>query len=329
MKHKFLHHFNGRRTGRQSACRASTLFLTIILFTSNPCTAQSGPKSSPRSAKQHSEVTLKSVSFHSASLDREMHYVVLLPVGYNTSEQRYPVLFLLHGLYGDDQNWSTRTNLAKYAKNLHLIIAMPDAGNSWYVNSATNPAEKYEDYIIKDFLEEIDTRYRTIREGYARAIAGLSMGGYAAVKFSLKYPHLFAYAGGISAALDAPADLDETHPEFRDNLRKAFGEPGNPVRSENDVYVLLLHAEIKALPYFYLDCGSDDSFLDANRKFVFSLRQRKAPYEFHELQGGHTWEYWDAAIDRFLIRLARSNFAHGAMLAGAAWTKEHRPFRAS
>jgi putative tributyrin esterase len=329
MKHKFLPHLYRLRTGLQSACRASALSVTIIVFTSNPCTAQNDPKASPRSAKQHSDVTLMSVSFRSASLNREMQYVVLLPVGYDTSEQRYPVLFLLHGLYGDDKNWSTRTNLAKYTRNLHLIIAMPDAGNSWYMNSAMNPTEKYEDYIIRDFIVEIDTHYRTIREGYARAIAGLSMGGYAAVKFALKYPSLFAFAGGISAALDAPTDLDETHPEFRDNLRKAFGEAGNPVRSQNDVFLLLLHADIKALPYFYLDCGADDSFLDVNRKFVFSLRQLKTRYEFHELQGGHTWDYWDAAIDRFLIALAKSNFAHGAMLAGAALTKEHRPLRAS
>jgi S-formylglutathione hydrolase FrmB len=242
-----------------------------------------------------------------------MHYVILLPAGYDASEQRYPVLFLLHGLYGDGQNWSTRTNLVKYTRNLHLIIAMPDAGNSWYVNSATEPAEEYEDYIVKDFIEEIDMHYRTIREGYARAIAGLSMGGYAAVKFSLKYPNLFAYAGGISAALHAPEDLDETHPEFRESLRKAFGEAGNPVRAQNDVFVLLSSPDMRNLPYFYLDCGSGDMFLDVNRKFVARLQQLKFPYEFHELQGGHTWDYWDAAIERFLYMLARHHFANGAI----------------
>jgi len=73
-----------------------------------------------------------------------------LPANYEASAQRYPTLFLLHGLYGDDQNWSTRTNLVKYARDLNLIIAMPDAGNSWYVNSASNPEDRYEDYIVKD-----------------------------------------------------------------------------------------------------------------------------------------------------------------------------------
>lgn len=325
MKHKFLHHLYRWRIGFQSVCSAMALCVTIICCTSTPCTAQSGPHASPRSAKQHSDVTLKSASFHSANLNQEMHYVVLLPAGYDASAQRYPVLFLLHGLYGDDQNWSTRTNLAKYARNLRLIIAMPDAGNSWYVNSATHPAEKYEDYIVKDFVEEIDTHYRTIREGYARAIAGLSMGGYAAVKFSLKYPNLFAFAGGISAALDAPEDLDETHPEFRESLRKAFGEAGNPARPQNDVFVLLSRADIKGLPYFYLDCGSGDMFLDVNHKFAARLQQLKLPYEFHELQGGHTWDYWDAAIERFLQMLERRNFAHGAIHEGPGEAVGRRP----
>jgi putative tributyrin esterase len=324
MTRKFLLGLSGWRIGLQGVCSGSALF-AIILFCTIPCSAQTAPRVSLGPAKTHSGVTLRDASFHSASLSRDMHYRVLLPANYDASARRYPTLFLLHGLYGDDQNWSTRTNLVNYSRGLNLIIAMPDAGNSWYVNSATNPEDKYEDYIVKDFIAEIDTRYRTIREGYARAIAGLSMGGYAAVKFSLKYPSLFAYSGGISAALDASADLDETHPEFRDNLRKAFGEPGNPVRSQNDVVVLLLHADTKALPYFYLDCGSDDSFLDVNRKFVSRLQQLKAPYEFHELQGGHTWDYWDAAIERFLYMLTKSDFARGAIRTAVARPIERRP----
>jgi S-formylglutathione hydrolase FrmB len=66
-----------------------------------------------------------------------MHYRVLLPAGYESSEERYPSLYLLHGLYGDFKNWSTLTHLADWAEHLDLVVAMPDAGNSWYVNSAT------------------------------------------------------------------------------------------------------------------------------------------------------------------------------------------------
>jgi len=304
---------------------SSVLVVFALLFCSRaPSFAQNKPHLSSKPANPHSP-SLHNSSFHSASLNREMHYCILLPAGYGSSERRFPTLFLLHGLYGNDRDWSTRTNLVKYASDLNLIIAMPDAENSWYVNSATNPADKFEDYIVKDFIAEIDTHYRTIREGYARAIAGLSMGGYAAVKLATKYPGLVSYAGGISAALDASADLDERNAEFRDGLRKVFGEPGNPVRSQNDVFVLLSHGDTKGLPYFYLDCGTDDMFLGVNRKLAARLQELRIPYEFHEMPGGHTWMYWDVAVERFLFMLSNSSFAHGALHSSRPTPNASRP----
>ena len=142
-----------------------------------------------------------------------MKYRVFLPRGYETSVKRYPTLYLLHGLYGDFQNWSSKTNLATWAENLELVIAMPDAGDSWYVNSATNESDRFEDYIVRDFVAEVDANFRTIPERRARAIAGLSMGGYAAMNFSLKHTQLFSFVGAISAALDAPGNLDERKPQ--------------------------------------------------------------------------------------------------------------------
>jgi putative tributyrin esterase len=310
---------------RRNACGAAALFAFGIFCTSIPSFAQDKKDSQQAVTAPHPATTLRDASFHSSSLSREMHYRVLLPANYDASAQRYPTLFLLHGLNGDYLNWSTRTSLAKYARNLNLIIAMPDAGNSWYVNSATDPVDKYEDYIVQDFINEIDTHYRTVRKGSARAVAGLSMGGYGAVKFALKHPSLFAYAGGISAALDASGDLDMTHPEFRDGLRKAFGEAGDPVRAKNDVFALLAYAESKNLPYLYLDCGSDDMFLGVNRTFVARVQQLKIPYEFHELPGGHEWIYWDGAIERFLSMLARHNFTHRAIRARTASGFDSRP----
>ncbi len=309
----------------RSVSDATTLVLISLFCTVIPSFAQDKQDEQRTTTAGHSAATLRDGSFHSPNLNREMRYLVLLPANYDASAQRYPTLFLLHGLYGDYQNWSTLTSLPKYARQLNLIIAMPDAGNSWYVNSATDPADKYEDYFVKDFINEIDTHFRTIRSGSARAIAGLSMGGYAAVKFSLKYPSLFAYAGGISAALDASADLDTTHPAFRDGLRKAFGEAGDPTRSRNDVFALVAHGEFGDLPYFYLDCGSDDMFLDVNRKFVARLQLSRVPYEFHELQGNHEWSYWDGAIERFLNMLAGHNFAHRSIDAGTAPKIELKP----
>ena len=135
---------------------------------------------------------------------------------------------------------------------------------------------------------------------------------------------MFFYAGGISSALDAAEDLDQTHPEFRDGLLKAYGEAGNPARHQNDVFPLLAAAGIKALPYFYLDCGSDDMFLGVNRRFVVQLQQLKIPYEFHEMPGGHEWKYWDGAIQRFLNVLVRRNFAQRMRQVGSVRALDSR-----
>src|SRR5205807_8922804 len=113
---------------------------------------------------------------------------------------------------GEYVNWDTMTRLENYAKDFHLIIAMPDAGDSWYTNSATVPNDKFEDDIAKDFISEIDDKFRTIRDRHGRAIAGLSMGGYASVKFGLKYPQLFAFAGSLSGAFNAAQTLDQLRP---------------------------------------------------------------------------------------------------------------------
>jgi S-formylglutathione hydrolase FrmB len=133
-----------------------------------------------------------------------MHYRVLLPAAYEAGG-RFPALYLLHGLYGDYMNWDTRTRLEEYAKATNVIVVMPDADDWWYTNSATVPADKFEDYIAKDLISQIDKTFRTLRDRHARAIAGLSMGGYASVKFGLKYPDLFVFVGSLSGAFQCGA----------------------------------------------------------------------------------------------------------------------------
>jgi putative tributyrin esterase len=248
---------------------------------------------------------VKDAVFRSSSLQRDMRYRLLLPHNYDKGG-RFPVLYLLHGLYGDYQNWDTRTGLENYASDRHLVIVMPDTGDSWYANSATIPADKFEDYIVKDLIAEIDEKYRTIRERHARAIAGLSMGGYGALKFALRYPELFAFAGSLSGALNAAQDLDTIRPEFRSKLLEVFGNEGSSTRAENDVFRLLDKPNHRTYPYLYLACGTADSFLDVNRAFAQQLSSRRIVYEYHETPGGHTWEYWDGALPQLLQAVERT-----------------------
>ncbi len=156
---------------------------------------------------------LREESVQSAALGRAMKYRVLLPTDYDGSQRRYPVLYLLHGLGGDYKDWTTRTNVAEYSRTLPLIIVMPDGENSWYTNAANVPADRFEDYILTDLLADVAGKYRTINSRHGRTIAGLSMGGYGALKMALKRPGTFAVAGSFSGAFSATrqAELVQAH----------------------------------------------------------------------------------------------------------------------
>ena len=274
------------------------LVLSFILFLSCAL-ALADEKAAIKGSQKNQRSLVSDAVFHSASLERDMHYRVLLPRSYKNGG-RFPVLYLLHGIYGDYKNWDTRTGLENYAKNLHIIIVMPDADDSWYTNSATVAVDKFEDYIAKDLIAEIDEKYRTIHDGHQRAIAGLSMGGYGAVKLGVKYPELFAFAGGLSGAFNAPNNLDTLRPDFRTRLLEVFGGEGSPTRQQNDIFLLLNSPHQASYPYFYLACGAADFFLDTNRSLAQQLSSRNLPYEYHETSGGHTWEYWDQALQPLL-----------------------------
>ncbi len=243
---------------------------------------------------------LKDAEFVSKSLGRTMQYRILLPESYSKGETRYPVLYLLHGLYGNYMNWADKTSLQKYVVGINVIIVMPDANDSWYTNWDSDPKQKYEDYIIRDLLSEVDKRYRTIPSRESRWLAGLSMGGYAAVKFGLKYPQLFSVVASFSGPFDAATRLQDEVPGFAAQLIKVYGPANSHTRTENDVNALEKQAASSSLPYFYLTCGTSDRFLAANREFVADLPSRHIPFEYHESPGVHDWTFWDHSIQAFL-----------------------------
>ncbi len=253
-----------------------------------------------RGAPQSGDPPLNDLAFHSKSLGREARYRIVFPPAYADSSERFPVLYLLHGMYGDRTNWFELAHLPDHARSHKMLVVMPDAANSWYVNSHAHPQDRYEDFIYQDLIAEVDARYRTIPKPAARAIAGLSMGGYAALKFALKFPELFCVAASMTGALSGPLNLGEEVAEFREVLLQAFGPPGDPRRPQNDVFALATTAGPAKLPYLYLDCGAQDSFLPINRDFAALLQKKHIPYEYHELPGGHDWAYWDQRLPQVL-----------------------------
>jgi len=290
----------------------NVVIFLLLMLTWNSASTQTVADSHAANTR---DPLVKDLSFHSVSLQRDMRYRVLLPQHYG-NYGRFPVLYLLHGVYGDYLNWDTRTGLEKYARDLDLLVVMPDADDSWYTNSATVPEDKFEDYIAKDLVSEIDEKFRTLRERHGRGIAGLSMGGYGAVKLAIKYPDLFAAAGSLSGALNAAQNLDRLRPEFGAKLLEVFGKEGSPERAANDPFLLLkVPSQDHPYPYFYLSCGTADFFLETNRKFAAQLSSRGIAYEYHETPGAHAWDYWDRELGP-MLRAVHGILAHPERLHG-------------
>ena len=238
-------------------------------------------------------------------MGRSMPYRVILPSGYARSKQkRYPVIYLLHGLFGSSENWTTLTKLPSNAESYKFIIVNPEGENGWYTDSATKPADRFETYIIKELIPEIDAKYRTVAARTGRAMAGLSMGGYGALKFGVKYPELFSLVGSFSGALGATSfrSTPAMAPLLK-SLDDVFGPAGSETRKNNDLFALVrgTSAEnIKTLPFIYLDCGTEDFLFQNNREFVLLLIEKKIPHEFRELPGSHAWPYWEKQVVEFL-----------------------------
>ena len=256
-------------------------------------------------AQAPAKTGFETVQFQSKLIGATLPYNVILPVEYYSAREGpiyYPVLYLLHGLTGHYDNWASKTKLKEYAAQYRMIIVMPEGNNGWYTDGVTVPSDKYETYIIEELIPDVQRRYRAKRFRDGRSIGGLSMGGYGALKFGVKRPELFVFVASMSGALGAAswteADLRGLESIWR-SLGPVYGPPDSPARAANDVYKLYreLPAErIANLPYVYLDCGTEDALLQANRSFADILLGRKIPHEYRELPGNHNWTYWDAQV---------------------------------
>jgi len=233
-------------------------------------------------------------------------YNVILPADYDAAPTtRYPVLYLLHGLDGHYSDWVSRTNIADYASAYRLIIVMPEGNDGWYTDSATVTTDKYESYILQELLPDVQKRYRTIEARYGRAIAGLSMGGYGAIKFGLKSPQTFFFAASMSGAFGVTRFSEKDIPNNWQDSIKLFGPVGSETRKANDVFDLIKNlppARVSFLPYFYFDCGTEDSSLifPYNRELSGLMYETKIPHEYRELPGDHSWGYWDRQVQEIL-----------------------------
>jgi S-formylglutathione hydrolase FrmB len=295
------------------------LLIAVLATVSAWASVIQGATQTTGAAQENSR--LKTIQFTSKLVGKVLPYIVVLPNDYDqpsAKAKRYPVLYLLHGLTGHYDNWTTRTKLSDYSAQYSMIIVTPEGRDGWYTDSATVPTDKYETYILDELIPDVQHRYRTVETRTGRSIAGLSMGGYGALKFGVKHPEMFAFAGSLSGALGAASwtesDLRGLEAIWR-SLALVFGPSDNPMRSANDLHKLyrdLPVERIPELPYVYLDCGTEDRLLKTNRDLADILVARKIPHEYRQLPGGHSWPYWDAQVQE-VLRIAAQKMQPAAV----------------
>ena len=257
-----------------------------------------------------SNVVLRDETFRSAALGREMRYRVLLPTFINLERKR-GVLYLLHGNGSNFRDWSNFSDVARFAES-NLILVMPQGDNSYYINAVERPRDRYEDYIIRDLIPDVEAKFHIAPDRQNRAIAGVSMGGYGAIKLALSHPDLFAFAGSLSGPLDVPRRAFSIK-RIQQSMafRSIFGPPGSEARRLDDPFTLARPADAANAPYLFLSCGDQESLLPVNREFAALLERQHLQYEFHVAQGGHNWNHWNKELPILFKRLRSSAFISG------------------
>ena len=257
------------------------------------------------------------LSFESEALGGPLHYSLYLPPGYDEdAARRYPVVYLLHGLGGRDSDWVRMGRIRATADRLiesgaipPLIVVMPDGGNGWYVDSAAvgGPGD-YGTAIGRDLIAHVDLTYRTVAGRRGRAIAGLSMGGFGALRLAFAQPERFAAAASLSGAVFRPVRSAEEAPAEGRIFHGAFGTPFDPARF-NRASLFDRIDDVAALadpPGLYLAVGDDDGFglWRSTVELFLALRDAGVPAELRVTDGDHVWPLWADQIEGALHFLA-------------------------
>jgi len=244
-------------------------------------------------------------------LKKDVRYTVYLPYDYDSSNRYYPVVYLLHGYSDNDMGWLQFGEANLYADKAiadqeipPMILIMPDAGVSYYINNHDNSVP-YEDFFIKEFMPFIEQKYRIRAEKRYRGVAGLSMGGFGALIYALKHPDKFAACGAFSAAVRTVESFSEMSEErWKRGASVLYGpDLGGENRItdhllNNNIIHLVETGDVKRIGSvrFWIDCGDDDFLYKGNSMLHILMRDRKIKHEYRVRNGGHSWSYWRTGL---------------------------------
>lgn len=248
--------------------------------------------------------TVSKVWYESATADFDRRLSVYTPAGYNpTAKTRYPVLYVLHGIGGDEDAWIAQGRAAQILDNLiaqgkakPMIVvftngnisqeAAPGENSTGYTRPTMQLPQTMEgtfETAFPEIVKFIDSNYKTIAKKQSRAICGLSMGGFHTLYISLNYPDMFGYSGMFSAAIGvSDPSISPIYQDFDKKLETYFS---------------------KKPALLWIGCGDTDFLIQANRDFVKKLQDNNYPHEYFENGGGHIWRNWRIYFTEFVPKL--------------------------
>ena len=240
--------------------------------------------------------------------DYNCPFNVILPADYKTSGERYPVLYLLHGMTDDNYSWQEEGDVVELTKKAvdagiidPFIIVLPNAYLTFYVDDLDwselpvfnyHPKLKFESFFTKELQPYIESHFPVLTDREHTAIAGLSMGGYGASYYAFKYPEKYCYCASFSGAVNGAdwTGLTDKVPSIED-IFKTKGYTKD---------------DFDRLPEYIMDCGDVDIvcslFNDLTHDFLKSI---EFPHVYRVYSGGHNWDYWRPAYERMLPELAK------------------------
>ncbi len=201
----------------------------------------------------------------------------------------FPVLYLLHGLSDDSSAWLRYTNIERYAAPLGLAVVLPEVQRSFYSDEAHGA--RYWTFLSEELPSVVQSFFRVSGRREDTFVAGLSMGGYGALKWALHHPDRFAAAASLSGALDV-VGLSRL-PERRDLFERVYGDT---VDRHDDLFALLDSTGTSTAPPLYVGCGTEDPLHPSNLRFVDVARAAGLDVHADFRPGEHEWGLWDAAI---------------------------------
>lgn len=249
-------------------------------------------------------MTFSDFHFYSEVLGIQTAAYVLLPEPkvMAQSNKPLPVLYLLHGLSDDHTMWLRQTRVEQYARLYRICVVMPAANRSFYMDMAHGA--KYDTFIAEELPSVIERYFPVSRKREGRFAAGLSMGGYGAMKLGLTRPNRYAAVASMSGALEMESSYDPSRnrdPSLMSELDSIYGSEAQLKRGSGNLSRLAqrLSKSPERSPQMYIACGTEDFLFDANERFVERFGN-SLPIEYHTEPGAHTWDFWDRHIKNVL-----------------------------